>query len=113
MNGGGGGRGALSHLLSYSVTVCISEHRYSAPHNSRVKYQESSIGFENLAHLQSIENKCKAEVCFPMSQALIIFEGSTFVKKLEVNNRQCRTMELVNLSCPSECKSSKLSSVEC
>ena len=26
--------------------------------NFRVKYQESSIGFENLAHLQSIENKC-------------------------------------------------------
>ena len=25
----------------------------------RVKYQESSIGFENLAYLQSIENKCK------------------------------------------------------
>ena len=24
-----------------------------------VKYQESSIGFENLAYLQSIENKCK------------------------------------------------------
>ena len=27
--------------------------------NFRVKYQESSIGFENLAHLQSMENKCK------------------------------------------------------
>ena len=26
--------------------------------NFRIKYQESSIGFENLAHLQSIENKC-------------------------------------------------------
>ena len=26
--------------------------------DDRVKYQESSIGFENLAHLQSIENKC-------------------------------------------------------
>ena len=25
----------------------------------RVKYQESSIGFENLAYLQSIDNKCK------------------------------------------------------
>ena len=25
----------------------------------RVKYQESRIGFENFAHLQSIENKCK------------------------------------------------------
>ena len=25
----------------------------------RVKYQESSIGFENLAYLQSIEKKCK------------------------------------------------------
>ena len=24
----------------------------------RVRYQESSIGFENLAYLQSIENKC-------------------------------------------------------
>ena len=24
----------------------------------RVKYQESSIGLENLAHLQSTENKC-------------------------------------------------------
>ena len=28
----------------------------------RVKYQESSIGSENLAHLQSIENKCKKSV---------------------------------------------------
>ena len=28
--------------------------------NFRVKYQESSIGFENFAYLQSIENKCKA-----------------------------------------------------
>ena len=27
--------------------------------NFRVKYQESSIGFENLAYLQSIENKWK------------------------------------------------------
>ena len=27
--------------------------------NLRVKYQVSSFGFENLAHLQSIENKCK------------------------------------------------------
>ena len=26
----------------------------------RVKYQESSVGFENLAYLQSIENKCNA-----------------------------------------------------
>ena len=26
--------------------------------NFRVKYQESSIGFENLANLQFIENKC-------------------------------------------------------
>ena len=25
----------------------------------RVKYQESSVGFENLAYLQSTENKCK------------------------------------------------------
>ena len=25
-----------------------------------VKYQESSIGFENLAYLQSIENECKS-----------------------------------------------------
>ena len=27
--------------------------------NFRVKYQKSSIGFENLAYLQSIENKLK------------------------------------------------------
>ena len=27
--------------------------------NFRVKYQESSIGFENLSYLQYIENKCK------------------------------------------------------
>ena len=26
-------------------------------HNFQIKYQESSIGFENLAHLQSIQNK--------------------------------------------------------
>ena len=30
----------------------------------RVKYQESSIGFENIAHLQSIENKCKLHYIF-------------------------------------------------
>ena len=29
--------------------------------NFRVKYQESSIGFENLAHFQFIENKCQVE----------------------------------------------------
>ena len=28
----------------------------------RVKYQESSIGFENIAHLKSIENKYKGLV---------------------------------------------------
>ena len=27
----------------------------------QVKYQESSIGFENLAYLQSIENKCNCQ----------------------------------------------------
>ena len=31
-------------------------------HNVRVKYQESSIGFENLAYLQSIEGKCKQDI---------------------------------------------------
>ena len=29
---------------------------------TRVKYQESSIGSENLAYLQSIENKCKNRI---------------------------------------------------
>ena len=29
-----------------------------------VKYQESSIGFENLAYLQSIENECKTKKSF-------------------------------------------------
>ena len=29
--------------------------------NFRVKYQELSIGFENLAYLQSIENKCNVD----------------------------------------------------
>ena len=28
--------------------------------NFRVKYEESSIGFKNLAYLQSIENKCNS-----------------------------------------------------
>ena len=37
---------------------------WGAPRNFRVKYQESSIGFENLAHLQSTENKCKRKVLF-------------------------------------------------
>ena len=30
----------------------------------QVKYQESSIRFENLAHLQSIENMCKKYMSF-------------------------------------------------
>ena len=30
----------------------------------QVKYQESSTGFENLAYLHSVENKCKLSVLF-------------------------------------------------
>ena len=29
-------------------------------HNFWVKYHKSNVGFENLAHLQSIENKCES-----------------------------------------------------
>ena len=36
----------------------------------RVKNQESSIGFENLAYLQSIESKCKALLAFYKWQSL-------------------------------------------
>ena len=43
-----------------------AEYMYSEKHDwgpglalCQVKYQESSIGFENLAYLQSIANKCK------------------------------------------------------
>ena len=36
----------------------------------RVKYQESSIGFENLGHLQSIENKCKMSFMYMKSKAV-------------------------------------------
>ena len=32
----------------------------------RVKYQESSIGLENLSYLQSIENKCKRAAIFAL-----------------------------------------------
>ena len=36
----------------------IISHCYLTFTQLPVKYQESSIGFENLAHLPSIENKC-------------------------------------------------------
>ena len=37
----------------------IVSHCYLTFYATCVKNQESSIGFQNLAHLQSIENKCK------------------------------------------------------
>ena len=46
-----------SHVLDYKVL------------GIRVKHQESSIVFENLAYLQSIENKCKIKTS-KMSQSL-------------------------------------------
>ena len=55
-----------------TITISIAAGNYDteiiidlinqAIQDFRVKYQESSIGFENLAYLQSIENKCN---CFP------------------------------------------------
>ena len=39
----------------------FAEYMYSARGNFRVKYQESSIGLENLSHLQFIENKCNSQ----------------------------------------------------
>ena len=48
----------------------------------RVKYQESSIGFENLAYLQFIENKCKVQMnCFFIAE----FErGTAKIRKIAV-----------------------------
>ena len=47
-------------------------------HNFRVKNQESSIGFENLAYLQSIGNKCKDEYSQSASWLKVI-QKSIFV----------------------------------
>ena len=38
----------------------------------RIKYQESSIGFENLAYLQSTENKCNS-FWFGMFVSVILY----------------------------------------
>ena len=46
-------------LLYYYDTEIIIDLINQTIEDFRVKYQESSIGFENLAYLQSIENKCK------------------------------------------------------
>ena len=53
-----------------TVTISIAAGNYDnkiiidlinqAVQDFRVKYQESSFGFENLAYLQSIENKCNS-----------------------------------------------------
>ena len=40
---------------------------YQTIQDFRVKYQESSIGFENIAYLQSTENKCKIVYLAPFS----------------------------------------------
>ena len=47
---------------SYRLSVNHISLLFNFLRNFRVKYQESSIGFENLANLQSIKNKCKAKV---------------------------------------------------
>ena len=51
--------GAVGSLQSYTLGVDESTFNFSF-HNGgfQIKYQESGIRFENLAHLQSIENKC-------------------------------------------------------
>ena len=41
---------------------------------SESKYQESSIGFENLAHLQSIESKCNIRA--PSRRSSLVSFGS-------------------------------------
>ena len=52
--------------------------------NFRVKYQESSIGFENLAHLQSIENKYNI---YGWSSGHIIH--TNYDIKIVINQRFC------------------------
>ena len=43
-------------MVMDEIDTCIINQ---AIQDFQVKYQESSVGFENLAYLQSIENKCK------------------------------------------------------
>ena len=55
-----------------TITISIASGNYDteiiidlinqAIQDFRLKYQESSIGFENLAYLQSIENECKSKM---------------------------------------------------
>ena len=42
---------------TYLTQININSTLIFLMHNFRIKYQESNIGFENLAHLQSIQNK--------------------------------------------------------
>ena len=48
----------ISIAASNYDTEIIIDLINQAIQDFRVKYQKSSIGFENLAYLQSIENKC-------------------------------------------------------
>ena len=49
-------------LILDPVWFCPRALSWGATRNFRVKYQESSIGFENLAYLQSIETVLKISV---------------------------------------------------
>ena len=50
--------------------------------NFRINYQESSIGFENLAYLQSTENKCKDK-----SDKIILF--------CFINDNSCDIIDII------------------
>ena len=49
--------------------------------NFRVKYQESSIEFENLAYLQSTENKCKWALIWVIAELCTVFQTRVITKK--------------------------------
>ena len=75
-----------------TITISIADGNYNteiiidlinqAIQEFRSKYQESSIGFENLAYLQSIENKFK---CKPLRLSPMTFSDwlSAFSSKLQ------------------------------
>ena len=79
--------------------------------NFRVKYQESSIGFEHLAYLQSIENKCNRRwssdfrglfaIFFIIMESTIskIYSVDTYGQlHLELSTAICRFLQKFDLS---------------
>ena len=49
--------GKVFQFNTYLTQININSTLIFLMQNFRIKYQESSIGLENLAHLQSIKNK--------------------------------------------------------